>query len=292
MISAVIGLGSMGKKHHSVMKNICTVVTVDPYVSEADYTSVSEMLASEKIDFAIVATPTVVHCDTAIELLKNGIDVLIEKPLATNSQEAQEILKCAKEYSRRVVVGHIERFNPATQSLISDISDQKVISCNITRISPYPTRINDVGVSLDLAIHDIDLVRFITGQNIVTCTSNASANVNSVEDTASFFLEMSSGSTAVIFDSWLAPFRERSMKITTKEAYYEVDLLRQHAVKYSFIDNSEFAVKDLFVNRANALEQQLKAFIDYIKTDNIGHLCSIESGLEALRHVEGKHNDQ
>ena len=171
---------------------------------------------------------------------------------------------------------------------MSDIKKQKILNCNITRISPYPTRISDVGVKLDLGIHDVDLVRFITGQNIDIWATTKSNNVSHLEDTASFFFDLSGGSTGMIFNSWMSPFRKRTIRLMTPSAYYDIDMLRQQAVKHTAIDNNSYAAKSLFVNRKNALEEQAKAFIKYIKTGKMGHLCSVEDALEALKYVEEK----
>tara|TARA_Y100000361_G_C11143616_1_gene336657 strand:- start:840 stop:1667 length:828 start_codon:yes stop_codon:yes gene_type:complete len=269
MRCAVIGLGVMGKNHYKILQDmpaISSVVTVDSQ-EPATYTSVSDMLVAEDdIDFAVVATPTISHKDVAIELIKNKIHVLIEKPISNDIENSKKILYLSTLNNVKVAVGHIERFNPAIQNLLKQIEGQQVINCNIIRIGPYPSRIKDVGVKLDLSVHDMDLLSFLTKEKIIDsyCISSNIKGVN--EDTVNFLCKMSNGCTGTIFNSWLSPHKKRNIEILTTEQYYNVDLM-SHNLK------------------GNALQLELEEFIKYIQTGNIGFLCSPSEAINTLINI-------
>jgi len=288
---AIVGLGSMGSKHYSVAQEIDDIKNtflVDPKNDKAEYDSVDDLLAKQHIDLAVVATPTSMHKEAAVKLLQKGVHVLIEKPIAMDMSECSDIRRAMSSSKSKAAVGHIERFNPAIQALIADLKDKKVINCSINRLSPFPGRIQDVGVKLDLGIHDVDLVSFITGQGITKASINSSTTKAAKEDTASFLFEFHNGATANIFTTWLSPYRERTVKVLTDGCYYEADLLRHQVVKYECVDSSSYVCKPLYVRRANPLREQLQSFIKYINGENSKYLCSVPDAVNALCYVGEK----
>lgn len=297
MKAALIGIGAMGKNHYRALKNnekIEEICIVDHYQSnllkEKWYASVDNMLKNESPDFAIVATPTFTHKEITIKLLKNNVNVLVEKPVAKNIGECEEIFKVIEKTGCKVAVGHIERFNPAIQSLIEDLNNtkQNVVNCCIRRISPYPSRIKDVGVSLDLSIHDVDLARFITKKEIKNCNFNKMSLMGEKEDLVSFYLSLENNTSVSIVNSWISPIRERSIDVLTDKYYYKLDLLKQTVERFEHYKNLESIKKDLFVQRKDALWEQLKDFIKYINVNKIGSLASLQDASIALRYVENK----
>ena len=293
MKCVLVGLGSMGLKHYNILKQmpeIDVVITVDVANGNGilpDYSNISSMLKKEQdIDFAIIATPTILHKEIAIELIEAGINVLIEKPITDTVKDAEEVLSHAQKNNVKIAVGHIERFNPAIKILSEELKSQTVINCNITRISPYPSRITDVGIKLDLAIHDIDLLRFITKQEIVSCHCSAVAFKEQREDTANFLCKMSGGSTGMIFNSWLSPIKKRNIEILTNQNYYNIDLIRHGHSKYIINGNTTF-ISNVLNAEGNALENELKSFINYVKTNNITELCTARDAMMALKYVTG-----
>ena len=274
---AIVGLGSMGQKHYKVLQSIEDINIVGLVDSlgfdralHRVYKNIEELIEGQKVDCAIIATPTSTHTKIAKKLLQNGIHTLIEKPVANNIVEATELVQIAEESNCKVAVGHIERFNPAVQCLIEDLKGQKILNCNITRVSPY------------LAIHDIDLIKFITNQNIVDIVSSCTSTKTAQEDTASFFLNLSGGSTGMIFTSWLIPFKERTIKLLTENSYYTINLINQQVLKYTCCGDKKFNKSLLFVEAGNALEKELKAFIKYVKIGEPGDLASLSYGIVAL----------
>jgi predicted dehydrogenase len=288
MKAAVIGLGSMGMNHYRILQTFkdVEVFSVDPLINTADFKDVDELLESVAVDFAIIATPTVTHSSLALKLVHKNIPVLIEKPVFKNSTEALSILKASEKNNCKIAVGHVERFNPACQAFMKEVKDERIINCNIIRVSPYPKRINDVGVKLDLAVHDLDLVRYITKQKIITSFSSSSTTLGKKEDTANFFIDLDGPGTANVLVSWLFPFRKRAMEILTDKAFYEVDLMAKEVAKFIYDSSASYATKYISVKETNALEEQLKQFIKYVTIGEIGDLASLEDGLEALRMVE------
>lgn len=296
MKAALIGMGSMGQKHYKALLDneevtLAAVVDSDPEnlknIKANAYTKLDEMLMNENIDFAIVATPTSTHTEISKELLENGINLLVEKPIATNSTEAKKLVSIAHRNNCKAVVGHIERFNPAVQTALAHLRKEKIIHCIATRMSAYPQRITDVGVKLDLGIHDIDLLRLINqNTNMKVCAHVENKSISKKEDTAAFMVQFFNGATATITISWMLPFRERKIKILAESCYYEIDLLNLQVNKYSHAENNSYIAEPLLVKREDALAKQLKSFINYIKTDKIDDLCSLEDGLLALSYVE------
>jgi len=176
---AIIGVGSMGKNHARVYSELPEAKLVA--VADADsktvesvaakyglhaYADYREMLEKEKPQAVSVAVPTALHERVGIEALEAGAHVLIEKPIAATLEEGQRLIERARALGRQLMVGHIVRFNPAMQAL-----KQKLINGELGRIfqifcrraGPFPARIRDVGVVVDLAPHDVDVMRFLTG---------------------------------------------------------------------------------------------------------------------------------
>mgnify|MGYP003147269470 CR=1 FL=1 len=289
----LVGCGSMGQKHLNVLDsidNLEVVGVIDPTFEREgiNFSSIEQFLETEvPVDFAIVATPTSYHHKSAISLIHNGIHVLIEKPIAPTLQEAEEIRYAATKHNVKVAVGHIERFNPAIVALRNDLKEQNVLTCNIKRISPYPARIQDIGVKLDLGIHDVDLVRYITGKEVKNyhCTSSKVTHPDR-EDTALFYFHLGNTS-ATILNSWMSPFRERKIDVMTEEHYYKIDLMTQSVGKYSIMESNSYGITDLYIQRTNALQDQTIAFINFIETNDAGDLAQLEDAMIALGYVLG-----
>ena len=290
MKAAVIGLGSMGQKHHKLLKQIedLDVYSVDPLSPTSNYKTTQGLLGDTKLDFAVIATPTTMHYDVALELINSGVSVLIEKPIFKeylNFFQRQDLENALEKNNCKLAVGHIERFNPAVEALKKDLKDKKIINCRFTRISPYPKRITDVGVKMDLAVHDIDLVRFITGEEIINCSSLASNTKSSREDTTSFFVSTYGNCSSTILCSWMSPYRERTIQVITECSLYKVDMITQTVSKYNADkQNNSFFAEDLNVTKHDALEKQLKQFIKYVKVGSVGSLATLDDGIQAIKY--------
>lgn len=288
---ALIGLGSMGQNHYRVIKSLtglelvalCDIAKTKEY-EEPFYTDVDKMLEEVEFDAAIIVVPTFLHKEVAIKCLKKGKDIFIEKPVASSVQEGQEILAVAKEYNAKVCVGYIERFNPVIEELKKELEDKEVYSIGITRVGPFPPRIADVGILTDLAVHDIDLIRYITGCEIRETSIFKSQKINNHhEDNAILSFELDNHIVASITTNWLTPFRKRTIEVATKDAYYEADLMEQDLTEYSaYQKNYSYVVRRCMVKKEEPLVREYKAFRKFIQTGERHGLSSIEDSIVTL----------
>lgn len=291
---AIIGMGVMGKNHYRVIQNInnveivglCDPVAKDEF-SHKLYKDLDEMLNTVEIDAVIIATPTFLHKEIALKCIEKAIDLFIEKPVASTVEDGQIILKASKAKNTKVVVGHIERFNPVVQALKNEIKDKEVYSINITRVGPFPPRIADVGILTDLAVHDIDLIRFISGKDIQDKSIFKSKKIhNHYEDNAILSFAMENETVASITTNWLTPFKKRKIEIACKEAYYEADLMTQELLEYSNYEiNNSFVTRGCFVKKSEPLLNELISFIEYIQTGIKPISATIEDSIETLQIV-------
>ena len=172
----VVGAGVMGSLHSRVYYELPGVELVG--VADTDlqkarevanmygalaFNDVKELLG--RVDAVTVAVPTKFHKDITKLFLENGVDVLVEKPMSLSLAEAEEMIKAARVNNRILMVGHIERFNPIIESLKNIIKNENVQEIETRRRNPFVSRIEDCGVTLDIMVHDIDVVRYITGED-------------------------------------------------------------------------------------------------------------------------------
>ena len=126
-----------------------------------------EALLPLGVDAVTIAAPTHLHHDIALACIRRGIHVLVEKPIASNPDEGRSIVAAARRAGVTLMVGHVERFNPAVETIKEAIRGEDILSIAITRVGPFPPRMSNVGVVIDLAVHDIDLIRWFTDSEIV-----------------------------------------------------------------------------------------------------------------------------
>lgn len=289
---AIIGLGAMGKNHYRVLSEnskvkivaLCDVVKNGDF-EEPFYTDLDEMIKNEELDAAIVAVPTFLHKEVALKLINNKINLLIEKPVASNVNDAYEILEASKNADIKCVIGHVERFNPVVATLKEELKNKEIYSVAITRVGPFPPRIADVGVLTDLSVHDIDLIRFITNKNILKQSVFKSKKIhNHHEDNAVLAFELEDQVIANITTNWLTPFKKRKIEVACKEAYYEADLITQDLVEYShYHTNNSFVVRNCFVKKDEPLKKEHEAFIKYLKSNKNQNLSTIEDSIITLK---------
>jgi UDP-N-acetylglucosamine 3-dehydrogenase len=292
---AIIGLGSMGRNHYRVAKKIpeakiaalCDSMTSEEY-PEPLFRDVDEMLAKSKLDAAIICVPTFLHYEVALKCLDKGIPVLIEKPLASTAEQGRALLKKAETEGAKIVVGHVERFNPVVNALIAELEGKDLYSIQITRVGPFPPRIADVGVLTDLSVHDIDLIRYISKREIIGSRIFKSRKVaNHHEDNAILSFSLERDVVAGINTNWLTPFKKRTVEVATAEAYYEANLMTQELVEYSsYKMNNSFIHRDCYVPKAEPLMSEVAAFLEYVRSGNPGILATAADGLRPLEIIE------
>ena len=288
---AIIGMGKMGQNHLRCLQKIpgvCVSAIVEPLgftdIDAPVFSSVQEMIDSKIPDCAVVSSPTSFHFQNSKPLLQNRVPTLIEKPIASNMRDATELKNLSKKYSVPVATGFIERFNPSVQYVKDFLKFEKIITCDITRGGPNPKRISDVGVDLDLAIHDIDLLRFITGENILDSFSCKHSLVASgTPTTVKTFLKLES-SSATITSSWDFPYKERKMRILTDKSIYHINLM-EHKIERVCMQETGSNKEHYFPDSYNALEKQLNKFLKYAIMGEKNDVATIEDGLAALATV-------
>src|SRR5216683_149612 len=274
----VIGAGIMGSNHARVLAGLpdtTLVGVVDPL--PAHRTRATELtgcrtfatldeLISEGIDAVTVAAPTHLHHEITLGCIAREIHVLVEKPIASSVQEGQEIVDAARRAGVTLMVGHVERFNPAVAAIKAAISGEDILSIAITRVGPFPPRMSNVGVVIDLAVHDIDLIRWFTDSEIIEVQPQLSSAVAEREDIALLQFRTASGVLAHINTNWLTPFKARTVHVATRRKYVIGDLLtRQVTECYGFQPDGSYSMRHLSVGHAEPLRAELTAFIKAIR---------------------------
>lgn len=224
---AVVGCGRWGLAHARTLKEVegaelVAVSDVDPGRARAAgarygvewLTDNEELFKKPGLDAVTICTPPSTHAEVALSAIKHGLDLLVEKPLATTSEDALRVARAAEEEGVGLMVGHIERFNPAVRAAKSALEGGRVgrpVALHSRRTSEPPSY-SDVGVVLDLAVHDIDVVRYLLGEEPSEVYAVASRLRRAHEDYACLILK--SPSAAVLVEaSWTSPRKERSLAV-------------------------------------------------------------------------------
>jgi predicted dehydrogenase len=165
------------------------------------------------------------------------------------------------------MVGHVERFNPAVAAIKQAIKDEEILSIGITRVGPFPPRMSNVGVVIDLAVHDIDLIRWFTESDIVDVQPQLASAVAEREDIALLQFRTASGVLAHINTNWLTPFKARSVTVATRGKYIQGDLLtRQVTECFGFQRDGSYSMRHLSVGHDEPLRAELIAFLDAVRS--------------------------
>lgn len=241
--AALIGFGAMGKNHARILNsldNVDLVAVLDPGISLSNsnlpFVSSLQELIDLQPDYCVIATPTITHEEIAIELAENGINIFIEKPIAISSDTAERIIRVVESNALVGAVGHIERFNAALieakrRIKLGQLGDVYQISTR--RLGPFPARITDVGVTIDLATHDIDLTKWISNSNYESiCAHSAIRSGRSNEDLVSVVGKLKNGIITSHNVNWLSPLKERKTIITGEKGTFVADTLRSDLTFY------------------------------------------------------------
>src|SRR5471030_343442 len=278
----VVGVGVMGSNHARVfagLPGIELVAVADPDRKQADFvartlscaalTDVGELL-DLKLDAVTIAAPTHLHREIALACIARGVHVMVEKPIASSVEEGNEIINAARRAGLTLMVGHVERFNPAVEAIKDAIRDEDILSIAITRVGPFPPRMSNVGVVIDLAVHDIDLIRWFTDSDIVEVQPQLSSAVAEREDIALLQFRTASGVLAHINTNWLTPFKARNVTVATRGKYVMGDLLtRQVTECFGFKPDGSYSMRHLPVGHDEPLRAELIAFLDSVRSGGI-----------------------
>lgn len=305
--TAVLGLGNMGRHHarnHYEIPGIelCALCDaneerVNQYAEQFGvraYTDVDSLLDNEDIDAVSIVVPTQYHYEVAKKVISRGIHLLIEKPIADSVEKADELTAFAKENNCTLMVGHIERFNPAIIALKKFIDEGRlgeIVSLISRRVGMFPNQIKDANVMIDLAVHDIDIFSYLLGGKTPTSLRKSSgrALVKDRDDYADIFIEYGTGVSGLIQVNWITPYRVRSLSITGSKGCVELDYMAQKVVFYKteFTEDEnsvilkESCAEQLKIEKVESLRAELLHFIDCIHR-NKEPLINGQSGREAL----------
>jgi len=246
---AVIGVGSMGKNHARVyadLPNVQLVGVADANETTAQsvaeqyratpYTDFRVMLDTEKPDAVSIVTPTVEHLSVAQAVIERGIHLLIEKPIAFRVDEARKIIELARTAGVKLMIGHIERFNPAIQALKSRLDAGelgRVFQIDARRQGPFPARVKDVGVVIDLAVHDLDVMRYLTGAAVQRVFAETERRIHSTyEDLLEGLVRFDDSTIGTLAINWLTPTKIRELVVTGEKGMFRADYLTQDLYFY------------------------------------------------------------
>jgi UDP-N-acetylglucosamine 3-dehydrogenase len=255
--AGLIGLGEMGRHHARVLSGLDSVelvAVVDPVgdltgTLRAPVVPELDQLLAMGIDYAVVACPTTLHEQVGRELARNGVCALIEKPLAQSVETAGRLVEAFETAGLVAGVGHIERYNPALQNLRLRLEAGElgeVYQVVTRRQGPFPRRIGDVGVVMDLATHDIDLTSWVTGQEYASVSARTISRSGRLhEDMVAVVGQLIDGTMVNHLVNWLSPLKERSTVITGDRGCFIADTLTADLTFYAnaAIDNEWEALR-------------------------------------------------
>lgn len=310
--TAVIGVGSMGKNHARIyweLPNVDLVGVADFDQATSDliankygtkaYYDYRDLLDEAKPDAVTLAVPTIFHHEVALEIIERGIPLLIEKPIAFTIEEGQSIIDAAKQKNVKLMIGHIERFNPAILMLKEHISQEKlgrIFQMDARRQGPFPARIADVGVVVDLAVHDLDVMRFVSKKEIIRVYAETEKHIHSkYEDLLTGLVRFSDGIVGTLTINWLTPTKIREFIVTGERGLYRCDYLTQDLYFFenpvstgSEWDNlrvlrgvREGQMVRHIIAKKEPLRSEQEAFLDAVEND-VPVAVSGEDGLRAL----------
>jgi predicted dehydrogenase len=246
----IVGLGHMGALHARVLGQVEGVelaAAVDPEAARREafgrrhpgaetYESLEQALARGQVDFACVAAPAVALAAAGQQLIEAGIPLLIEKPLATVEEDALALVHEAERRGVLLGVGHVERCNPAVIALKERLDGGaigRVYQLHARRLSPFPDRDSMLGVSLDLASHDIDVIRYLTGSEVERVYAESAQRLHDrAEDLIAATMRLDNGTTGLLEVNWLTPVKVRELTVTGEGGTFMLNYLTQELYHY------------------------------------------------------------
>ncbi len=286
----VIGVGHLGSIHakvYSRLDNIKLIGICDCNLERAIEIGKKYHIASysdyedlfDKVDAVSIVVPTSLHYNIAKDFLNHNIHVLIEKPITKTLSEADELISIAKDKNLIIQVGHIERFNSAVLAIEPYLKKPKFIECQ--RLGPYHKRVQDVGVVLDLMIHDIDIVLGLMEQDVVNIEAVGLSTISNYEDVANVRLTFQDGTIADITASRVTKDVVRKMRIFQEDSYVSLDYVTQEAAIFKKTGDKIIGEK-IKIRKKEPLKKELKSFIECARTGK----RPIVSGIEGRRALQ------
>ena len=290
----VIGAGNIGQHHvrvYSTLKNVRLLAVCDSNIDTAsriarkyhtraykDYKKLIE--ENPNIDCASIAVPTSYHQLISTYFMKRNINVLLEKPIAQTLDDAEEILRTAESNQVKLMIGHVERFNPGVlkmKQLVKQGKLGKIISIVSKRVGVFPPSVSDMNVFLDLGIHEVDIINSIMEEHPQIIQKHAvKSHAARQEDAGEIFL-LYKDAAAFIQVNWITPVKIRSLSITGTKGYAELDYINQtltvHKAKLNkhfetyadFLRFSDSKTENISVEKAEPLRKEIEYFVDVVR---------------------------
>jgi UDP-N-acetylglucosamine 3-dehydrogenase len=311
----LVGAGSMGRNHLRVLADLegaklvavcdsdpATLAAVARKHHVATYLSWKEMFGREKLDAAVVAVPTQFHLQVARDALASGLHVLVEKPIAANLEEGRALIAAAAAARRMLAVGHIERFNPAVSELKRRLHEGelgRVFQLHAMRNGPFAPRVRDVGVVIDLATHDLDVMYQLAGSQVQRVYAETEQRIHTEhEDLLNALLKFENGAIGVLQANWLTPTKIRQLSVLGEKGLFVANYLTQELTYFKNADVelkldahsnvtgvSEGEIVRYPVAQAEPLRLELKSFVDSVAKGAPPEVGGI-AGLRALQLAE------
>ena len=268
--AGVVGVGSIGKNHariyaglpgvefsaiHDTNRETGTAISAQ-YGAKAVF-DLSEF--AELIDVATVSTPTPDHHETGKFLLRHGKHLLIEKPITETPEQAQELVKLAKERSLILQIGHVERFNPVLSALEQRLTRPRFIESH--RLSPYPFRSVEIGVVLDLMIHDLEIILHLVRSPVKSIDAVGVPVLSKGEDIANARIRFQNGCVANVTASRISPEKMRKIRVFQEDAYLSLDYQNQSAEMFRLV-NGKITREVVEIEKDEPLKRELQSFVE------------------------------
>jgi predicted dehydrogenase len=286
---AVVGCGAFGRNHLRVVRDspraqLAAAVDLDGAKAQqaaAEFgcearTSLDRLDA----DAAIVAVPTTLHAETGCALMERGLDVLVEKPIASSLEDATRLVETASAHRRILQVGHLERFNPAVAALEKNVSIP--LFFEVHRMSVFAPRSLDVDVVLDLMIHDLDIVLALVGEMPSEVRAAGIRILSDKVDIANVRLAFPGGCIANLTASRASTEKVRKLRLFQPHEYISLDYTRQDGMAISVGENRQIGFRPLAVEKREPLAAQFDNFLDSIESRNSPRVSGVD-GLRALQ---------
>jgi predicted dehydrogenase len=266
----IVGVGSIGKNHariYSALPGVKFSAILDTNTEAADATSQEQSVPvattleefASLVDAATVATPTPHHYEIGKFLLNHGKHLLIEKPITETPEQALELVKLAKERAVILQVGHVERFNPVLSALEERLTKPRFIEAH--RLSPYPFRSIEIGVVLDLMIHDLEIILHLVRSPVKNIDAVGIPVLSKGEDIANARIRFESGCVANVTASRVSPEKMRKIRVFQEDAYLSLDYQKQSGEMFRLV-NGTITREAVEIEKDEPLKRELLSFVE------------------------------
>ncbi len=297
--AGVVGVGSMGLNHarvYSELENAALAAVFDPDASTAEKVarkyggavaaSLDDVIA--RCDAVSVAAPTHLHYGIVMKLLEAGRHVLVEKPISDTPAHAAEMADFARTRGLVLQVGHIERFNPALDALEQRLDRPRFLE--VTRLSPYPGRSLDIGVVLDVMIHDLEIILHLVRSPVTSVDAVGVAVLSKSEDIASVRLHFANGCVANVTASRISMKKMREIRLFQEDAYLSLNYQRQTAKMYR-LKGGKIVRERVAIEKGEPLLRELRHFVDCAragaqpKVGGVEAVAALELAVQITRQI-------